>query len=74
VSSTYILRPPPIREDARRTQRGPRFFRTGSYRDRPPPPTVSTYIMLPPDVQDLARQQWTTLTAGGKPLWPPATN
>ena len=28
------------------------------------------YIMLPPEVQDVVRQQWTTLTAGGKPLWP----
>ena len=56
-----------------RTLRVLKFF-DWSYRNGAATADRLHYIMLPPNVQDLARQQWTTLTAGGKPLWPPATN
>jgi len=72
VSSTYILLPRDPKDPAR-TQRVLRFF-DWSYQNGAATADRLHYIMLPPDVQDLARQQWTTLNAGGKPLWPPATN
>ncbi len=72
VSSTYILLPRDPKDPAR-TQRVLRFF-DWSYQNGGATADRLHYIMLPPDVQDLARQQWTTLNAGGKPLWPPATN
>ncbi len=72
VSSTYIL-VPRNPKDPLRTQRVLQFF-DWSYRNGGPTADRLHYIMLPPNVQDLARQQWSTLTAGGKSLWPPATN
>ena len=72
VSSTYIL-VPRNPKDPVRTQHVLQFF-DWSYRNGGPTADRLHYIMLPPNVQDLARQQWTTLTANGKPLWPPATN
>ena len=72
VSSTYILVPRDPKDPVR-TQRVLQFF-DWSYRNGGPTADRLHYIMLPPNVQDLARQQWATLTAAGKPLWPPATN
>ncbi len=72
VSSTYIL-VPRNPKDPVRTQRVLQFF-DWSYRNGGPTADRLHYIMLPPSVQDLARQQWSTLAANGKPLWPPATN
>ncbi|MEQ1782750.1 MAG: phosphate ABC transporter substrate-binding protein PstS [Hyphomonadaceae bacterium] len=72
VSSTYILVPRDPKDPVR-TQHVLQFF-DWSYRNGGPTADRLHYIMLPPNVQDLARQQWATLSANGKPLWPPATN
>lgn len=72
VSSTYILVPRDPKDPVR-TQHVLQFF-DWSYRNGAATADRLHYIMLPPEVQDLARRQWTTLTAGGKPLWPPPTN
>jgi phosphate transport system substrate-binding protein len=68
TSASYILVPRNPKDPAA-TQRVLKYvdwsFRNGSATaDR------LHYIMLPPEVQDEVRRQWTTLTAGGKPLWP----
>lgn len=68
VSSTYIIVPRNAK-DPSRVQRVLKYvdwsFRNGaSAADR------LHYIMLPPAVQDRVRAQWSTLSAGGAPLWP----
>jgi phosphate transport system substrate-binding protein len=68
VSPTFVLVPRNAK-DPSRVQRVLKYvdwsFRNGaSAADR------LHYIMLPPEVQDRVRQQWATLTANGKPLWP----
>ena len=72
VSSTYILVPRDPK-DPTRTQHVLRFF-DWSYRNGAATADRLHYIMLPTEVQDMVRQQWTTLAPGGKPIWPPATN
>lgn len=68
VSSTYILVPKNPKDPAR-TKRVLSFF-DWSFRNGAATADRLHYIMLPPEVQDRVRQEWTKLSAGGQPLWP----
>lgn len=68
VSSTYIIVPRNAKDPAS-VQRVLKFI-DWAFRNGAPAADRLHFIMLPPDVQARVRQQWTTLSAGGKPLWP----
>ncbi len=68
VSATYILVPRNPRNPA--TTQSVLKYIDWSFRNGAATADRLHYIMLPPQVQDVVRQQWATLTAGGKPLWP----
>lgn len=68
VSASYVLVPRDSRDPAR-VQRVLQFF-DWSFRNGASTADRLHYIMLPEAVQDQVRQQWSSLTASGKPLWP----
>jgi len=68
VSATYIL-VPRNPKDAARTQRVLQYF-DWSFRNGSETADRLHYIMLPTAVHDRVREQWATLLADGKPLWP----
>jgi phosphate transport system substrate-binding protein len=68
VSATYILVPRNPKDPAR-TLRVLKYI-DWSFRNGAATADRLHYIMLPPEVQDVVRQQWATLTDRGTPLWP----
>jgi phosphate transport system substrate-binding protein len=68
VSATYILVPRNAK-DPSRVQRVLKYV-DWSFRNGAAAADRLHYIMLPPEVQDRVRKQWSTLAANGKPLWP----
>jgi phosphate transport system substrate-binding protein len=68
VSATYVLLPRNPK-DATRTQRVMKYF-DWAFRNGAGSAKQLHYITLPPAVQDQVRAQWTTLSGGGRPLWP----
>jgi len=68
TSASYILVPKNPKDPAR-TQRVLKFF-DWAFRNGAATADRLHYVMLPSGVQDRVRQAWTTLTAGGRPLWP----
>ncbi len=68
TSASYILVPRNPKDPAA-TQRVLRYI-DWSFRNGSATADRLHYIMLPTAVQDVVRQQWTTLAANGRPLWP----
>jgi phosphate transport system substrate-binding protein len=68
TSASYILVPRNAK-DPSRVQRVLKYV-DWSFRNGAAAADRLHYIMLPPEVQDRVRKQWSTLTANGKPLWP----
>jgi phosphate transport system substrate-binding protein len=68
TSATYVLVPRNPKDPAT-TLRVLKFF-DWSFRNGAATADRLHYIMLPPEVQDRVRAQWSTLVVGGKPLWP----
>jgi len=68
TSATYVLVPRNPKDPAA-TQRVLKFF-DWSFRNGAATADRLHYIVLPPEVQERVRAQWSTLVVGGKPLWP----